>query len=169
MDAKGAGGTTCSSSGCGAASSTRWYSCGPTKASARHATRSAVISMSITLAVLIRALTALHRTSLLQPAANPLGGLTPADPPLIDAEILFKQPGQFKAGLHRNRWAKASRMRMQKKPSFGGDQNCCTDSTGRIGVVWSGAAAGVTADVTTAHRNTTLFAITGASRAASTD
>ena len=32
-------------------------------------------------------------SSLLQPAATPLGGLTPADAPLIDAEILFRQPG----------------------------------------------------------------------------
>jgi hypothetical protein len=32
-------------------------------------------------------------SSLLQPVANPHGGLTPADAPLIDAEMLFRQPG----------------------------------------------------------------------------
>ena len=39
------------------------------------------------------ALTTPHRINLLQPAASPLGGLTSADAPLIDAEILFRQPG----------------------------------------------------------------------------
>ena len=34
------------------------------------------------------------RSSLLQPAATPHGGLNPADAPLVDAEILFRQPGQ---------------------------------------------------------------------------
>src|SRR3979490_1155208 len=33
------------------------------------------------------------RSSLLQPVAIPLGGLTAADAPLINAEILFRQPG----------------------------------------------------------------------------
>jgi len=33
------------------------------------------------------------RSSLLQPAAPPLGSLTPAEAPIIDAEILFRQPG----------------------------------------------------------------------------
>lgn len=37
-------------------------------------------------------LAAVPRSSLRQPAANPHGGLTPADAPLIGAEILFKQP-----------------------------------------------------------------------------
>src|SRR5258705_4465940 len=55
------GGTTCSSSGCGAASNTRRYICGPTKALARRGTGSAVTSTSIIAAVLIRALTATHR------------------------------------------------------------------------------------------------------------
>ena len=32
-------------------------------------------------------------SSLLQPAATPHGGLTPAEAPLIDAENLFRQPG----------------------------------------------------------------------------
>jgi transposase InsO family protein len=32
-------------------------------------------------------------SSLLHPAAAPSGSLTPADAPLIDAEILFRQPG----------------------------------------------------------------------------
>ncbi len=32
-------------------------------------------------------------SSLLHPAANPLGSLTPAEAPLINAEILFRQPG----------------------------------------------------------------------------
>src|SRR5438309_2616748 len=59
--AKEHGGTTCSSSGCGAASNTRRYICGPTKASAKRGTRSAVTSTSIIAAVHIRALTATHR------------------------------------------------------------------------------------------------------------
>src|SRR5205085_503668 len=42
------GGTTCSSSGCGAASNTRRFTCGPMKPSARHATRSTDISTSTT-------------------------------------------------------------------------------------------------------------------------
>src|SRR5208282_115788 len=33
------------------------------------------------------------RSSLLHPAAPPLGSVTPAEPPLIDAEKLFRQPG----------------------------------------------------------------------------
>src|SRR5258707_2796455 len=61
MDGKGAWRTTCSSSGCGAASNTRRYICGPTKALAKRGTRSAVISTSIIAAVHIRALTATHR------------------------------------------------------------------------------------------------------------
>jgi hypothetical protein len=32
------------------------------------------------------------RSSLLHPAATPLGSLTPAEAPLIDAEKLFRQP-----------------------------------------------------------------------------
>ena len=61
MDGKELGGTTCSSSGCGAASNTRRFTCAPTKPSARHATRSAVISTSIIAAAHIPALTAAHR------------------------------------------------------------------------------------------------------------
>ena len=59
--AKEHGGTTCSSSGCGAASNTRRYICGPTKALAKRGTRSAVTSTSIIAAVHIRALRATHR------------------------------------------------------------------------------------------------------------
>jgi hypothetical protein len=55
--AKPPGGTTCSSSGCGAASNTRRCICRLMKASARHATRSAVISTSTIAAAHIRALT----------------------------------------------------------------------------------------------------------------
>ena len=43
--------------------------------------------------VRIGALTALARSSLLHPAAPPLGSLALAGPPLIDAENLFRQPG----------------------------------------------------------------------------
>jgi transposase InsO family protein len=53
MDGKGAW----RSSGCGAASNTRRYICGPTKASAKRGTRSAVISTSTTDEGPIRALT----------------------------------------------------------------------------------------------------------------
>jgi transposase InsO family protein len=40
-----------------------------------------------------RALTATHPINLLQPAAHPRGGLTPAETPLRDAENLFREPG----------------------------------------------------------------------------
>ena len=59
--AKGPGGIMCSSSGCGEASNTRRCICGPTKASAKHAFRSAVISTFIIAAAHIRALTAAPR------------------------------------------------------------------------------------------------------------
>src|SRR5262249_46307897 len=55
------GGTTCSSSGCGAASNMRRYICEPTTPSVRHGNQSAVISTSTTAAVLIRVLTAAPR------------------------------------------------------------------------------------------------------------
>lgn len=58
--ARARGGTTCSSSGCGAASSTRRCICGPTTASVRHAARSAAISTSTMADAHIRALTARH-------------------------------------------------------------------------------------------------------------
>ncbi len=61
MEAAAPGGTTCSSSGCGAASNTRRCICGPTTASAKLAPRSAVIWTSTIAAVHIRALTAAHR------------------------------------------------------------------------------------------------------------
>jgi transposase len=41
---------------------------------------------------LVRALLAYTRSGLLHPTATPLGSLTPADAPLIDAEILFRKP-----------------------------------------------------------------------------
>jgi len=59
--ARARGATTCSSSGCGAASNTRMCTCGPTKASARHATRSADTSISTMAVDHIRALTTPHR------------------------------------------------------------------------------------------------------------
>ena len=37
-------------------------------------------------------LTASHRSRLLHAAASPLGSLTPAEAPLIEAEKLFRQP-----------------------------------------------------------------------------
>src|SRR6202022_1964307 len=59
--AKALGGTTSSSSGCGAASSTRRCICGPTQASERREIRSAGISNFTTAEDRIRALTATHR------------------------------------------------------------------------------------------------------------
>jgi len=59
--AKGLGATTCSSNGCGAASNTRRSICEPTKASAKRAVRSVVISTFIIAAAHIRALTAARR------------------------------------------------------------------------------------------------------------
>src|SRR5260370_1314127 len=59
--AKEPGGTTCSLSGCGAASNTRRCICGPTKPSARPAPRSADISISTMAADRIRALTTPHQ------------------------------------------------------------------------------------------------------------
>ena len=54
--------------------------------------RSAGMSISTIVADRIRALTTPSVSSLLQPAAIPLGRLT-RHAPLIDAEILFRQPG----------------------------------------------------------------------------
>ena len=65
----------------------------PTTASARPALRSAATWTSTTAADRIRALTARHPIKPTSPAASPLGSLTPADAPLIDAENLFRQPG----------------------------------------------------------------------------
>jgi transposase-like protein len=55
--AKGLGGTTCSSSGCAAASNTRRSTCEPTTPSARHAPRLDATSSSTITAARIRALT----------------------------------------------------------------------------------------------------------------
>src|ERR1700745_936821 len=55
--AKGPGATTCSLSGCGAASNTRRFICGPTKPSARRDIRLAGISTFITDEDPIRVLT----------------------------------------------------------------------------------------------------------------
>ncbi len=60
MDGKGLGGTTSSSSGCGAASNTRKFICGPTTASAKRVLRSAAIWIFTTAADPTRALTAPH-------------------------------------------------------------------------------------------------------------
>jgi hypothetical protein len=59
--AKRLGGITCSSSACSAASNTRRCICGPTKASARRATRSVDISISTMAADRIKALTTPHQ------------------------------------------------------------------------------------------------------------
>ena len=80
--AKAPGGTTCSSSGCGEASSTRRSTCGLTTVSARHDNRSAAIWTSTTAAGLTRALTVRHLirlTSIRCPSAwrpNPGRGST---------------------------------------------------------------------------------------------
>ena len=92
--ARAPGATTCSSSGCGAASNTRRFICAPTTASAKPAHRSAAISTSTMQRRPHSSLDGTHtRSSLLQPAAPPLGSLTPAEAPLSDAENLFRQPG----------------------------------------------------------------------------
>ena len=64
-----------------------------TDAACDRATRSADISISTMAADRIKALTTPHQIKTTQPAAIPPGGLTLADAPLIDAEILFRQPG----------------------------------------------------------------------------
>jgi hypothetical protein len=91
--ARGHGGTTCSSSGYGAASNTRRCICGPMTASARPALRLVATWTSITPATAFEPWRHDTRSSLLHPAANPDGSLTPADAPLIDAENMFTQPG----------------------------------------------------------------------------
>jgi len=92
MDGKGACGTMCSSSDCGAASSTRRSICGPTTASPTPVIRLAVIWTSTTAGAHTRALTAPRRSGLLQDAA-PRAQPNPGRAPLIDAENLFKQSG----------------------------------------------------------------------------
>src|SRR6202043_702394 len=51
------------------------------------------------------------RSSLLHPAATPLGSLTPAEAPLIDAENLFRQPGPPLSGLSATLTGNTSRSR----------------------------------------------------------
>src|SRR5260370_23664285 len=71
--AKALGGTTSSSSGCGAASSTRRCICGPTKASERREIRSAGISNFTTAEDRIRALTATPRIKPTSPRCRSAG------------------------------------------------------------------------------------------------
>jgi hypothetical protein len=96
--AKGLGVITCSSSGCGAASSTRRSTCGPTKPSAKRAARSAVISTSTIDAARIRALTEAPRIRPTSLRCRSAWQPNPADAPLIDAEILFRQSGAAQSG-----------------------------------------------------------------------
>src|ERR1700704_1884120 len=91
--AKGLGETTCSSSGCGVASNTRRCICGPMKASERHEIRSADISNFTTAEDRIRALTEAPRIKPTSTRCHSAWQPNPAEAPLIDAEILFRQPG----------------------------------------------------------------------------
>jgi hypothetical protein len=91
--ARGPGGTTCSSSGCGAASNTRRCICGRTKPSAKRAARSAVISTSTIDAALIRAMTEAPRIKPTSTRCHSAWQPNQAEAPLIDAEILFRQSG----------------------------------------------------------------------------
>src|SRR6266436_1879591 len=87
------GGTMCSSSDCGAASSTRRSICGPTTASPTPVIRLAVIWTSTTAGAHTRALTAprpIRPTSRCCPSARQPN---PGRAPLIDAENLFRQSG----------------------------------------------------------------------------
>ena len=92
MDGKVPGATTSSSSGCTVASNTRRCISKRTTASARPALRSPHLASTIT-AGRMRALTASRPIKRTATAATPLGSLTPAEAPLIDAENLFRQPG----------------------------------------------------------------------------
>ena len=92
--ARAPGATTSSLSGCGAASNMRRCICRPTTASARPAVRSAVYLDFYNGRRPHSSLDGTHtRSSLLHSTAIPLGSLTPAETPLIDAENLFRQPG----------------------------------------------------------------------------
>jgi len=99
MDGKELGETTYSLRGCGRASNTRRSICEPTKQSARHEARLVGISTFTTGDDRIRVLTTAPGSSLLRSSSAPRGGLTPAEAPLIDAEILFRQPGPAQTGL----------------------------------------------------------------------
>jgi putative transposase len=103
MDGKALGGTTSSSSACGAASNTRRCICGPTKASARHETRSVGISNFTTAEDLIRALTATLRIKPTLTRCHSAWQPNPAEAPLIDAEILFRQSGPAHSPVRRHR------------------------------------------------------------------
>jgi CheY-like chemotaxis protein len=79
------------------------------------------------------------RSSLLHPAATPLGSLTPADAPLIEAENLFKQPGPplpLDLGLLREMFALrangagAAPYRRHVPPYFRGHEMHCEMQTG---------------------------------------
>src|SRR5712672_2002219 len=96
------GGTMCSSSDCGAASSTRRSICGPTTASPTPVIRLAVIWTSTTAGAHTRALTAprpIRPTSRCCPSARQPN---PGRAPLIDAENLFRQSGPPQVDLFVN-------------------------------------------------------------------
>src|SRR5215203_506560 len=91
--AKGLGATMSSSSGCGAASNTKRFICGPTTASAKPALRSAATSTSKTAADHTRALTVTPDQAYFHPAAPPLGSLIPADAPLTRPRKIVQTTG----------------------------------------------------------------------------
>src|SRR5262249_34403075 len=91
--AKALGGTTCSSSVCGAASNTRRCICGPTTAYPRPALQSADTWTFTMAGVRTRALTAPRPIKPTSPRCPSAWQPNPADAPLIDAENLFRQPG----------------------------------------------------------------------------
>ena len=93
MDGKGAWRDNIFVSGCGAASNTRRCICGATTAS-RGLRFTRPIPHFLQRSEAHSGLDGkTPRSSLLHPAATPLGSLTPAEAPLIDAEKLFRQPG----------------------------------------------------------------------------
>src|ERR1700724_2735055 len=87
------GGTTGSSSGFGAALNTRRCICGPTKASATPALRSAATWTFIMADVHTRALTASHPITPTSRRCLSAWQPNPAETPLIEAKKLFRQPG----------------------------------------------------------------------------
>ena len=93
MDGKALGGTTSSSSGCGAASNMRRSISEPMTPSPRHAHRSGAISTSTIAAGRIRALTAARPITPISPRCPSAWQLNPAEAPPIDTENLFRQPG----------------------------------------------------------------------------
>jgi hypothetical protein len=102
LDGKGLGGITHSSSGCGVASGTRRCICALTKPSAKRVARSASILSFITAEDRIRALTEAPRITPTSTRCHSAWQPKLAEALLINAKILFRQPGPARCQVFNN-------------------------------------------------------------------